>query len=146
MQRTQELFPAPPAPPTIEVAENEAAEQLPPVPEPVVPALFASINTLLMRVSSLKEVGSGSVWIRDKNNILVQTDTSKIPTDKLSELVEAIAQQKVYILWDYRYMEFDELGPEWPKAHKARARLHQVRRQHLASRIPSAPNPCDDAD
>jgi hypothetical protein len=74
-----------------------------------------------MQVDSLADIGSGSLWIRDANGILQQTTTQRITRDdRMPELLDAIAAGRVYALWNHRYQEFDELGPEWPtRGHHA---------------------------
>jgi hypothetical protein len=118
MQRTSELFSAPPATPLLEVPENEAVASTDVALESAERPRFASIHTLLMRVDSLRDVGSGSVWVRDVDGILQHTTTDKIPTNRMAQFLADIADGKVYALWGHRYLEFDELGPEWPYAQQ----------------------------
>lgn len=70
-----------------------------------------------MRIGTLGDLASGTVYLRLKNGTLEQWNTSKIPSEKILPLIDA---GRVYVPWDHRYLEFDELGPEWPKARGAK--------------------------
>ena len=86
-----------------------------------------------MRVSTLAELPSGPVFVRDANGLLQETRTNKIPMDKLAAFHEAIAAGRVYALWGHRFVEFDELGPEW---HLATRRAGQASPPEEASPAP----------
>ena len=111
-----ELFPAANAAPVAEVPVPEGEQAAQPVAEAPIEApkapRFASIHTLLMRIESLGDLASGTVYLRLKNGTLEPWSTSKIPSEKLLPLIEA---GRVWVPWDHRYIEFDELGPEWPR-------------------------------
>ncbi len=105
-----------PIPATSGTAEQAVPEAVTPVQAAPPPAAFASIHTLLRRVDALDELNPGACYIRNKNGILEPWNTERIPTDKLLPLVE---NGRLYTVWDHRYLEFDELTPDWPKAQRA---------------------------
>lgn len=112
------------------ISPTVPAAATPPRTEPAVPeataveqapqkgARFASMHTLVMRADSLGDLGSGSCFIRNKEGLLQPYTTDKIPSDRLLELLES---GRLYTLWDHRYLEFDDLSPEWPKARRQEA-------------------------
>lgn len=86
-----------------------------------------------MRVDTLADVGSGTVFIRDANGLQQQTRTDKIPSDRMAEFVEKIATGQVSVIWGHRYNEFDELDPNWPQ-HTTVRKLKAVHRTLRATR------------
>lgn len=88
---------------------------------------FISEHTLLMRVDSLVDLPSGTIFIRKDELMLRSIQTDKIPTDKQADLHDAIAAGTVYCFWDYRKLEFDELDPHWPRNHTRRLLKAQYR-------------------
>ncbi len=106
----------PPAEPAVE--PTATAIVAPPSPQPA----YASFHTALKRVDELRELPTERVWIRDKDRILQEVDIKTISPTRLPALHAAVAAGRVYAIWDHRYLEFDELGPEWHKAVAAKVK------------------------
>jgi hypothetical protein len=93
---------------------QSSAQSAAPDGKPTAPPRFVSIHTLLMLVEKPSELPHGSIWMRDENNILQQFTTVGVSPDRMQVLHQAVAQEQVYALAGHRYLEFNELGPEWP--------------------------------
>ena len=117
-----------PIPPDANQPQQADAQAPAPISQPAVTPRFISLHTLLMRIDALKDLPSGTVNIRKSASELAELRTDRIPMERMAEFHQQITDGKVYVLWGYRQLEFEELGPEWPKAHQARTRAHHLAR------------------
>lgn len=103
--------------------------------EQIAPPRYASMHTLLMRIDQLADLPNGTIWVRNEHGLLEERIPLRDSQERMAALRKAIADGKVYALWGHRQLEFEELGPEWPKGTQARARHHQrARYRHLRDR------------
>lgn len=121
--RTTELTPAAAS---YSKAQSATAEGVDASPTADQRPCFASIHTLLKRADSLAELpeGKASIWIRDANAILNQHPGDRHPA---KDLLQWINMGWVYVLWDQRYAEFDELDSGWPRQTTARTMRQRLR-------------------
>lgn len=104
-----------------------------PAPAPTAAPRFASFHTLLMRVDDRADLPRGVVWVRDKNGVLQELAVDAITPERQPAFDAALAAGRVYALWGHRFVEFDELGPEW---HLATRRAGQASPPEEASPAP----------
>ncbi len=76
---------------------------------------FASIHTLLRRVDALGDVPTDATtaWVRKRDTRVLEPFT--LANVRPTQLSQAIDEGRIYILWDHRFLQFNELGPEWPR-------------------------------
>lgn len=92
---------------------------------------FVSEHTLFIRVDQLKDLPSGTIYIRKDEYRFAIVETGKIPMEKQGDLHAAIEAGKVYAVHDLRSLQFEELDPWWPQnTHKRiwRANLRAQRK------------------
>lgn len=120
-----------------ETPANTGHSDVDAAPPPTPETEFISFHYLLRRARSLSEVPSGFIQVRDKHGILKGTRTDKIPTDRMPDFLEQIAEGRVYAYWAQHVEHTDELGPEWHLA--CRKRFGQTPTQRLRSKRRARP-------
>lgn len=88
---------------------------------------FSAESALFIRVDCLSDLPSGEIYFRIDPYTFRRVRTDRIPMEKQADLIQAIADGRVYVLHDLRIAEFEEIDPHWP------TRI-QVRDEHTAQR------------
>lgn len=100
-----------------DVVEQSPATDGPPA------STYTSLHWLLRkaeRLSELPQEAKATIWIRDPHGHLQAHAAGR---HSAQDLLQWINMGWVYILWDFRCLEFEEITPEWPKGQRPSTQL-----------------------
>jgi|GEM_PF-6229756 hypothetical protein len=89
---------------------------------------YVSEHVLFRKVTRLADLPTGTIHIRKDAYSFVSVQTDRIPMDKQVDLHQAVADGRVYDLWDVRRAEFEDLDASWPRQTNKRVALASLRR------------------